>query len=112
MAFLALGISLLAVTGGSDLVLFFASAGGLSGLAALLSVLVTRRANKAKAIVEDKSVAILELEKAVPGLGEIIKVWQDALHRVQDELVQTRADLAECRARVEELESRESGDLR
>jgi hypothetical protein len=110
VAFFALGFSLLAITGGSELVLLFTAAGGLSGFAALLSVLVTRRANKAKAIVEDKSVAILELEKAVPGLGEIIKVWQDALHRVQDELVQTRAELAECRMRVEELECKESGD--
>jgi len=103
----ALGFYILAASSGSQLVLVFSAAGGLSGLAALLSVWVTRRANSKKAIVEDKSVAILELEKAVPGLGEIIKVWQEALYRVQDELVQTRADLAECRSRVEELEARE-----
>lgn len=87
MGILSLVANFLAATGGgADLVLLFSALGGLSGLAAVLTVFVTHRANLKKAHVDDKSVAITELEKAVPGMGDIIKEWQNIVHHLQEEL--------------------------
>jgi predicted RNase H-like nuclease (RuvC/YqgF family) len=84
---ISLVASFLAVSGGgADIVLFFSALGGLSGIAAVLTVYVTHRANLKKATVDDKSVAITELEKAVPGMGDIIKEWQNIVHHLQEEL--------------------------
>lgn len=82
---------------GADLVLLFSGLGGLSGLAALCMVWVNYRSNQRKAQVDDKSVAIIELEKAVPGLGEIIKEWQNVVHQLQ-------ADLAAEKTKTEETQ--------
>lgn len=96
--------AIFAAGGGTNLVLLFSGLGGLSGLAAIATVYVTHKANSKKAAVEDKSVAIVELEKAVPGMGDIIKVWQDVVHQLQadnltlrDENVTLKGELSECR---------------
>lgn len=114
MVFLAaVGLALLAAAGGglSQIVTLFAGAGFLSGLAGLIAVYVTHRRNLQEGKIENKSVAITELEKAVPGMGEIIQNWTELVHSLQGELALCRADLAACRAellttklRVEELE--------
>ena len=107
-----------AADGGTNLVLLFSALGGLSGLAALAMVWVNWRANQRKADTDDKSVAIVELEKAVPGLGEIIKEWQAVVHQLQADLAaekakneemhrqlaQAQLELEECRRRIIELE--------
>lgn len=115
---LALLSAVLAATGGgSDLVLLFSALGGLSGLAALASVFVNYRSGQRKAKQDDKSVAIIELEKAVPGMGEIIEYWQGIVHQLQadleanrrenaslrEELTQTRIELAETRRELAAL---------
>lgn len=105
MAILATVVSLLAA-GGSDLVLLFSALGGLSGVAAIATVWVQHRNNKAKVVVDYKSVAISELEKAVPGMGEIIEQWQGIVHQLQADLATAKSDLADCRKRVAELEGR------
>lgn len=112
MAIFATIVSLLAA-GGSDLVLLFSALGGLSGVAAIATVWVQHRSNKAKVVVDTKSVAISELEKAVPGMGEIIEQWQGIVHQLQTDNAQQRTDLAECRsalagalARIAELEGK------
>lgn len=101
----------LAAVGGSQLVILFSGAGFLSGLAAIATVYVTHRRNNQEGKVEDKSVAITELEKAVPGMGEIIQNWTDLVHSLQGELasckaelLQCKIELAACRVRVEGLE--------
>lgn len=111
MAFLAFAYTLLAVAGSGDstnLVLLFSALGGLSGVAALATVFVNWRFNQRKAEQEDKSVAIIELEKAVPGLGNIIREWQSVVHQLQDDLLSAKSDLAEAKNRSirldEELE--------
>lgn len=98
---------------GSNLVLLFSGLGGLSGLAALATVYVNYKFGSKKSEQDDKSVAIVELEKAVPGLGEIIKEWQSVVHQLQEDLRAARADLslcqvelAECKTRVTELEGK------
>lgn len=98
MAVLADAVQLAATTdGGSNLVLLFSGLGGLSGLAALATVYITHKANQSRSKNDVKSVAITELEKAVPGLSEIIEQWQTVVHQLQ-------TDLAECRGRLAELE--------
>lgn len=99
--------STLAAAGGSNLVLLFSGLGGLSGLAALATVYVNFRNGTKKAQQDDKSVAIVELEKAVPGLGDIIREWQAVVHQLQADLTNSkqevaslRAELAICRAEV------------
>lgn len=82
---------------GANIVLLFSALGGLSGLAAVLTVYITHRANTKKAVQDDKSVAITELEKAVPGMGEIIKEWQNIVHHLQDENVRLKTELHDCR---------------
>lgn len=102
MDFLPFAASLLAITGGgANIVLLFSALGGLSGIAAVLTVFVNYIANKRKAEVDDKSVAIIELEKAVPGMGDIIREWQNVVHHLQDDLLATRQELAECRRELE-----------
>ena len=92
-------ISTLAITGGgADLVLLFSALGGLSGIAAVLTVFVNHRANIKKAKRDDKSVAIKELEKAVPGMGDIIKEWQNIVHHLQEELITSKIETAEAKA--------------
>ena len=90
--------SFLAVEGGgANFVLLFSALGGLSGLAAVLTVFVTHRSNVKRAKVDDKSVAIKELEKAVPGMGDIIKEWQNIVHHLQEDNQALRDELEECR---------------
>lgn len=98
MVFIAFISSLFAAgSTASNAILFFAGIGGLTGLAAIITVYVTYRRDRQTAKVEDKSVAITELEKAVPGLGDIIEQWQAVVHQLQ-------SDLTDCRQRVAELE--------
>jgi chromosome segregation ATPase len=101
--FLVFAYPLLAIAGsgggGTNLVLLFSALGGLSGLAALATVFINWRANTRKAEQEDKSVAIVELEKAVPGLGNIIREWQAVVHQLQDDLTLAKSDLAEAKNR-------------
>lgn len=96
--------AILAAGGGTNLVLLFSGLGGLSGIAAIATVYVNHKANAKKAVVEDKSVAITELEKAVPGMGDIIKVWQDVVHQLQADNITLKAEnftlkgeLAQCK---------------
>ena len=91
---------MLAASGGGSAVLVFSAIGGFTGIAALGGVIVNAYLGKRKAFVDDKSVAITELEKAVPGLGEIIDQWQTVVHQLQ-------TDLTACRARVEQLEKQQ-----
>jgi hypothetical protein len=88
---------ILAASGVGSAVLLFAALGGFTGLAALVTVYVNYKRDKQTAKTEDKSVAITELEKAVPGLGDIIEQWQAVVHQLQ-------SDLTDCRKRVAELE--------
>lgn len=99
--FAVVSILLAATDGGSNLILLFAGAGGLTGLAALATVFITHRANSKKALVDDKSVAITELEKAVPGMGDIIKEWQNIVHQLQADLIVARAEIADLRKQIE-----------
>lgn len=86
-------VSLLALEiSGGDIVLLFSALGGLSGVAAVLTVFVNHRANVKKAKRDDKSVAIRELEKAVPGMGDIIKEWQNIVHHLQEELIAAKKE--------------------
>lgn len=95
--------TLLSITfGGADIILFFSAIGGLSGIAAVLTVFVTHRANIKRAKVEDKSVAITELEKAVPGMGDIIKEWQRIVLHLQEENEQLRTKVEKLEATEEE----------
>ena len=96
-------LSMLAITfGGEDIILFFSAIGGLSGIAAVLTVFVTHRANIKRAKVEDKSVAITELEKAVPGMGDIIKEWQRIVLHLQEENEQLRTKVEKLEVHEEE----------
>lgn len=88
--------------GGADIVLLLSALGGLSGVAAIISVFVTHRANTRKAATEDKSVAITELEKAVPGMGAIIQEWQTIVRHLQQELGDTKEALHDCKQELEE----------
>lgn len=106
MVFFAALSTLLA--SGSDFVIGFASLGGLAGLAALATVIVNWRSNKAKERIDVKSVAITELEKAVPGLGDIIEQWQSIVHQLQADLSAARSDLEICRKRLSELEGEDN----
>lgn len=101
MVFLSFISAILA--SGSDIVVGFAGIGGLAGLAAIATVYVTWRKDRQQAAVDVKSVAITEIEKAVPGLGDIIKEWQAIVHQLQSDLTATRADLDDCRHEVSEL---------
>lgn len=98
--------AIFAASTGLQFVTLFAALGGLSGLAALATVFVNYKANKNKAVVEDKSVAIVELEKAVPGMADIIKEWQNIVQQLHSDLSNTRKELEECNKRVSELEGR------
>lgn len=89
---------------GTNLVLLFSGLGGLSGLAALIAVWVNYKRGQQQSKVDDKSVAITELEKAVPGLGDIIEQWQAVVRQLQTDLANTRAELATCHARLDEIE--------
>lgn len=88
---------------GSDIVVGFAGIGGLAGLAAMVAVVVTWLKNRQEAKIDVKSVAITEIEKAVPGLGDIIREWQAIVHQLQADLTATRSDLEDCRHEVSEL---------
>lgn len=97
MELISLAASILAVEGGgANFVLLFSALGGLSGIAAVLTVFVTHRSNVKRSKIEDKSVAITELEKAVPGMGDIIKEWQNIVHHLQEDNQALRASLEEC----------------
>jgi SMC interacting uncharacterized protein involved in chromosome segregation len=97
-------LSLLAVEiGGADIVLLFSALGGLSGIAAVATVFVNHRANVKRARRDDKSVAIKELEKAVPGMGDIIKEWQNIVHHLQEELMASKVETAEVKRENAEL---------
>lgn len=93
------------IAAGTDLVLVFSALGGLSGLAALATVFVNYRANSRKAVVDDKSVAIIELEKAVPGLSEIIKEWQAVVHQLQADLAAEKVKSAELQRQLNEAKT-------
>lgn len=95
MELISLAATILAF-GGADFVLLLSALGGLSGLAAVLTVFVNHKANTKRAKIEDKSVAITELEKAVPGMGDVIKVWQDVVHHLQEENSDLRVKLTMC----------------
>lgn len=99
--FAIISLVLAAGSGGPDLIVLFAGAGGLTGLAALATVYITHRANAKKALVDDKSVAITELEKAVPGMGDIIKEWQNIVHQLQSDLAVSRAEAESLRKQLE-----------
>jgi hypothetical protein len=107
VAFIAI-VSLLAASSATTAVQWFAGIGGLTGLAALVAVYLNYRRDKHAAKVEDKSVAITELEKAVPGLGDIIEQWQAVVHQLQDDKDALRHDLDDCRKRLLELERGDS----
>lgn len=96
-------ISTILAASGSDFVIGFAGIGGLAGLAALATVFVNWRKDTAQSKIDAKSVAITEIEKAVPGLGDIIKEWQAIVHQLQADLTATRSDLDDCRQEVSEL---------
>lgn len=101
MVLAALGILIAA---GTDLVLLFSALGGLSGLAALATVFVNYKTQARKAVVDDKSVAIIELEKAVPGLSEIIKEWQAVVHQLQADLATEKVKSVELQRQLQEAQ--------
>ena len=114
MAFVSLLSAILGAANGdgSSFVLLFVALGGFSGFAALAMVFVNHKANKNKAVVDVKSVAITELEKGIPGMGDIFTYWQDVVHSQQDQINGLKEDLRKCTDelqkcadRVKELES-------
>lgn len=106
IAVVSIFLAAAAAGSGTNLVLLFSGLGGLSGLAALITVWINYRRGQQQAKVDDKSVAITELEKAVPGLGDIIEQWQAVVHQLQTDLSTTRLDLADCRSELEACRKR------
>lgn len=107
MVFLSI-ISILLASSGANFVVGFAGIGGLLGVAAIATVFVNWRKDKAQRKVDVKSIAITELEKAVPGLGNIIEQWQAIVHQLQADLTTARSDLDICRKRLSELEGEDN----
>lgn len=103
-------LALLAETGNFStaygVIVTLSALGGLSGVAALLMVFVNWKSNQKKAKQDDRSVAITELEKAVPGLSEIIKEWQGVVQRLQKDLADQMTANAVLKKQYEALESR------
>lgn len=93
----------LAAGGTSGVVQIVSILGGLSGIAALVSAFASWRSGARKANVDDKTVAITEIETAIPGMGAIIEQWQAIVKQLQ-------SDLANCRQRVIELEEKKQRD--
>jgi hypothetical protein len=87
-----------AASGGTNFVQVLTALGALSGVAAFIGVFVQLWTNSRKAKVDTKTVAITELEKAVPGMGTIIEQWQRIVDRLQ-------AENNDLRKRVAELEA-------
>lgn len=86
--------------------LIFSAIGGLTGLAAIGGLLVNTYLGRRKAKVDDKSVAITELEKAVPGLGGIISYWQGVVEQLQTDYAACKADNLSLRKEVEDCHNR------
>lgn len=108
MVAIILATAIFAAASGTNLVLLFSGLGGLSGLAAIATVYITHKANSKKADVEYKSVAIIELEKAIPGMGDIAKFWQELVVHLQadnisirEEILTIKGELEECRKEVQ-----------
>lgn len=74
-------------------------AGGIGG------VVTTWHKDKVDAETGERSVAIVELEKAVPGLGEVISQLRAQNKAQADQLAEQGFELARRRARVNALEA-------
>lgn len=93
------------------LILLVAIIGG-GGLAAIGGVVVTYLKNRTDAVVDERSVTIAEIEKAMPGLGDIItqlraqNAWQQAeMDRLKDRNHQLVGEVANLERRVADLEA-------
>jgi hypothetical protein len=91
-----------AASGGASFVQVLTALGALSGVAAFIGVFVQLWTNSRKAKVDTKTVAITELEKAVPGMGTIIEQWQRIVDRLQSENNDLRKRVAELEAERDE----------
>lgn len=98
--------TLVGAAGGSlpTAALIFAAFGGFSGVAAILTVYFNHKAANKKAEVEEKSVAIEEIEKVIPGMGEIIQQWQGIVDQLRVENARLSSEAATLRQRIAELE--------
>lgn len=102
MELLALVSSFVAASGGVNFVQVLTAFGALSGVAAFIGVFVQLWTSSRKAKQDDKTVAITELEKAVPGMGTIIEQWQRIVDRLQTENNDLRKRVVELEAERDE----------
>jgi hypothetical protein len=103
-------IPILAAAGGfTNLVLLLTAIGGSSGIGWLASAYVQHWQNKRKAVVDNRSVAITELEKAVPGMADIIKEWQNIVQQLHTDLNASRKALEDCYAEQRRIKSEREG---
>lgn len=96
----------LAASGALTFVQVLSVLGGLSGLAAVIGAIASWRYNSRKTKQEDKSVAITELEKALPGLGTIVEHWEQFGEKMREENTALQTENAALRVRIAELEAR------
>lgn len=105
----ALFTSVLASSGASSFVQILSVVGGLSGVAAVITAIATWRSGDRKSKQEDKTVAISELEKAVPGMGTIIAQWQTLVQQLQADKDALRAERDALRDERDELRAELEG---
>ena len=89
----------------STVVIILAAIGGGSGLAAIGGQFVQYRTNTGKQIVDERSVAVDEIEKVIPGMGEIIQEWRAMALQHQIENENLRAEIVALRGEIDRLRS-------
>lgn len=78
--------------------------GAIVGAGGIGGVITQWRKDKAEAETGERSVAIVELEKAVPGLGEVITQLRAQNKAQADQLAEQGFELARLRASVTDLQ--------
>lgn len=78
--------------------------GAIVGAGGIGGVITQWRKDKAEAETGERSVAIVELEKAVPGLGEVITQLRAQNKAQADQIAEQGFELARLRTRVNALE--------
>lgn len=81
----------------------FGSIGGGLGVAALISQYIAHRSTKSAIIVAEKSVAIDEIERIIPGMGEIISEWRAMVGQLQTENEHLREEISALRDEIDRL---------
>ena len=89
----------------TTIIFVLAAVGGGTGLAAMGGQIVQYRSEKAKHVVDERSVAVDEIEKVIPGMGEIIKEWRAMVGQLQIENENLRHEIAALRGEIDRLRS-------